>query len=325
MLLPQIKRGAKVAILFGAGASYGYREQVEENPPLGATLFSRLRKSPLCPTWRVPRITKMFQKIGNFELAMGSLAKEYEWDPMLDDLTFELCQYLAQFSPPPPGRINLYQALLNVVVGKGRICETLLCSLNYETLLEETLIRLPICCITGSPNYALEPAQCTFPLAVPTVLKIHGSINFGMPPGIDMSGAEFHVSPGPGGSARLHTPIHVYDAGEENRKRFSAANGRRFKPYICYYAPGKEPHYNVALKALSGLWAKWLTEDCEAVILIGVNASVADPHLWDPILQSKTIIYYVGSDDAGLKPAGARLITVPGRFPQAIELLTEIL
>ncbi len=285
----KIDKGSKLTVLFGAGASFGYAGKGHAVPPLGGYLYPNLRNDPLCPAWHEPEVVALFARHkGDFESAMAELTANQHQTPSLFGLASEMCRHLVSFELPASGRTNLYATLLNALLATGRCAETLLCTLNYECLLEETILRL-----VGGLRYIMPtlPIDDRLGIKPATVLKMHGSSNWLIP------GLENFASVG---SQVYLGPVDVVLPGEELRKRY---DGKGPSPYICHYAPGKPAHIEPKLKFLSHAWQAAVGRS-DAVIIIGAAVNDADDHIWEPIWHSSVDVYYIGGPTAQL---GTRL------------------
>jgi hypothetical protein len=324
----RIPLGVPIAVLFGAGASFGYTPTPHKNPPLGRDLFRHLNASPSCPAWQHPDVEALFNTHpGNFETPMAEIAgtqflaqvPPMAGRPSIEELTFQLCRYLERFDIDW-GAPNFYSALLVHLIAQGRIHQTLLCSLNYECLLERSLLRdvhrmvyaMPTANYFSRAPIALAPS---FPLSFPTVLKIHGSINF-LPP-LSMSGGRGLGGPENLPGVSMIGPIQTTSDFAQLRREYDACS-TWLHPSICHYAAGKPPIGNRQVKDLAQHWEGWV-RDCDSVIVIGANADVSDPHIWDPLIKSRAHIYYVGNDSRLLERQRERYHLVGKTFEEAAE------
>jgi hypothetical protein len=305
-----IPQDEQVSFLFGAGASFGYSNGATVRPPLGRDLFGALSASALCPTWHRADIQALFARYpGDFETPMASLC-EGTYSETLTHLTHELCHYLSRFTPAPAGE-NLYIRLIEQIVNRNRLHNTLLATLNYETLLDESIL------LAGCRLHYVYP-KSSYPTPGAQVLKLHGSVNFLPPPG-------FHSNSFPDASASdnlYQGPIYIQVPGKDFRDLYD--EGLRW-PFICHYAPEKPYHIHPALKELPLLWNERVTQ-CSAVVVIGVNADSLDPHVWDPVLRGSARVYYVGRDGQRLANSlGDRFSHIGDTFEAALPAVLKLL
>jgi hypothetical protein len=323
MAAPFIKHGTKLAVLFGAGASYGYTLTPDQNPPLGASLFPALKQQ--CRTWQNKEIVSLFERETSFEAPMATLCDPSSPHPLLDRLTHELCEYLASFRPTKGPR-NFYARVVDLVFGSGRITETLFCTLNYDCIFDETLSRYMEMHRQQHAfkilKQVLNHHECDFPLKMPSLLKLHGSVNY-FPLG-DMMGAT-SINSGQRfedeGPHDVEGAIHAERIGDPLQSYYreaSAKNSWRW-PLIAHYAPRKPPHLHPRLRDLPKFWRKWVT-DCKAVIIIGVNTLPDDPHIWDVFDDWEGHVYFAGSQGDRLQEKlGDRYHHIGDKFQEAVD------
>lgn len=315
---PQIPRDARLAVLFGAGASFGYTDSSWPRPPLGRDLFGELSKSPLCPAWQTSEIRKLFSRHNDdFEAAMAEIT-EAGLTPQLYELTYEMCHYLVQFRLPNAAKPNLYAAVINTLLARSRISDTLLCSLNYECLLEETLCGcLEVAGHAVPARYLKGICQLTHPLEAPTILKLHGSANF-----FPFGG--FTNVTTLGSNTPYLGPTEVHGISDQLREHY--AEGLKW-PFICYYASDKRPHIQEELKYLPVVWSEWVAQ-ADAVIVIGAMPTPGDGHIWLPVIRSSARVYFSAfrsSDGDYLEQNIGGRYSYIGQFSEAAETLVELL
>lgn len=240
-------------------------------------------------TWREPRIVHLFRS-SDFESAMSTLCVPEHEDPLLDRLTHELCEYLASFSVDPTKR-NYYAIVMSILIAQGRLPHALLCTLNYDCLMEEALC---ICLRTQAARHPFSPDRmrhvftsddCKHPLESPTVLKLHGSVNYS--PGVTMNNCYPRT---------ITAPMQAINMGDELRAFYASARAEGWceSPLIAHYAPGKPYNLNRRLEDLPSYWQSWVQE-CEAVFIIGVNTTPDDWHIWRAFSGAwQGHVYYVG-------------------------------
>lgn len=275
--MSRFEEGARIAILYGAGASKGCGGIVPHPPPLGSELYDYLREHS--SAWNDPVVDDYMGDSKSFE---ASYAKLRSAEPILHSrLIPELCRCLSTFRVDG---YSLYEAVFNLVVGYGRAAHTLFCTLNYDCILESALRRNPLtkCFYMGQP--------IPFPLGAPSILKLHGSISWLVP-------NVYHFTTDNIEQARLRiAPIDSARVEEEYR------DGGRLAG-IRLYEPGKSAFLGMLssqFRALDESWAAW-TECCDGVLVIGCNTNVDDDHVWAPIVRSSGKVLYVGNDGETLE------------------------
>jgi hypothetical protein len=102
-----------------------------------------------------------------------------------------------------------------------------------------------------------------------------------------------------------------------------------FPPAMSLYAPGKRtPYCANAAEENRRLWSVW-ADQADYVIIIGTRPFFADDHVWRPIRQSNSEVWYIGgtgdnSDFPQLEAdLGNRLFRVGDRFGEALETLNQ--
>jgi hypothetical protein len=155
--------GMQLAVLFGAGASYGCGTVMPGRIPLGRELFGELcREFP--QTWGTlitPRERDAFREDPPFEKGMEILWKAS--DERLQFLLIDMAIYFARFSLTTPE--NEYTRLL-AAIGYEQLPSTVFASLNYDCLFEYAA--------DWKVRYVAQDA----PLGSCVLLKPHGSCNF---------------------------------------------------------------------------------------------------------------------------------------------------
>lgn len=173
-------------------------------------------------------------------------------------------------------------------------------------------------------RHVLNSSECTFPLPAPSLLKLHGSVNY-FPHGVDMMGV---TSSGNGwrmegpGPHDVGGAINTLRLGDELRSHYREAsdNNRWRSPLIAHYAPEKPPHLHARLRDLPKFWQQWVA-DSQAVIMIGVATESDDPHIWNVFQNWSGHVYDVNPNaSARLRGClGDRYHHLPEKFVDAVD------
>lgn len=303
------KRRVRVAVLIGAGASYGAGDVFTSRPPLGKDLFVHLRIGFPQSWGRVPlEFAKDFQR--NFEDGMHAL---WAAQPTgATKLLIDLGRFFADFRIRGP-HAGQYTALLKALQRTRQLEEVVFASLNYEILLEDAIEQLGF---YPQPHFALGGNQQV------VVLKPHGSFNYVPYSGLMMRGTTFEnvnsIYDGPGAMVSRETALVSYGSG--------------LPPIMSLFAPGK--FTPVAPRLLDAVRQDWdaVARASDVILTIGVHPNFADDHVWGPVARNtRARILYVGGKDP-LEPynelrsrAGNRFTHVADYFDEAVPRLQECL
>jgi hypothetical protein len=102
--------------------------------------------------------------------------------------------------------------------------------------------------------------------------------------------------------------------------------GMSFPPVISLYAPGKpSPVAENFVNASRSMWAK-LVPHADAVVVVGARPLAADPHIWQPLIESKADVWYIGGQHGDeyerfQQQLGRRLSPLGRRFNQGFDHL----
>lgn len=299
---------AQVAVMVGAGASYGCGRVSPGPPPLGDGLYRWLREQ--CPgTWRAIKgaLHERFEKDG-FEVGMYEAWTNYS--EQTQNMLIDMARAFARFKLPADGS-DLYTSLLRGLVANRLLDRTVFSSLNYECLLEQAggTLGLPVgYWSTGRPVNAL------------VILKPHGSCNLLPDTGTNV----FHnirITTAGGSSQYFAGPVKPVPLDEIERLTHNS-----LPPAMSLYAPGK--HTPVALDWVNKVRDEWrdVAVGCQTIAIIGVRPIWADAHLWEPVIESKARVLYIGgtADHATLVKKLTRDVEHVGRtFVEGIRPLNE--
>jgi hypothetical protein len=260
-----------IVFLFGAGASHGAGDILPEAPPLGFQLYAELARSYPGSWAALPNEVSLALR-QNFE---GGMKIIYErMSRAIPQLMREMAVYFAQFRPAS-GR-SLYCSLLDRLRSLGLIERVLLSTLNYDCVLEFSLLQKGI---------APSLFQSTTENHNVPVWKLHGSCNMfatgvEATPGVDYSmGVTFE-----GGIEA------VFDTNEVIGRWLGAT---ALAPVMCLYMHDKP--LNVAPSTIKQLQAMWNEEvsRSRAVFCIGVNPNPSDTHIWQPIAKAHGDVFFI--------------------------------
>jgi hypothetical protein len=201
--------------------------------------------------------------------------REVRVQELLTDMAF----YFTRFRPS--GNTH-YAFLLDALQTTGNLFSTVFCSLNYECIFERIVwsAGLAIDSFTGpvGPSHA--------PAALP-LLKPHGSCNYVVPNVQDMRNIQ--VS---GGFGYYQGPLDVV-----HPDKVASLYPQRpsFPPAISIYEPEKSSP--VGTRVIEAVRANWreIALDSELVICIGARPVPQDPHIWEPIIESKADVWFASA------------------------------
>lgn len=295
------------AILVRAGASFGAGGVTPEPPPLGDELYEWL-KHQYPPTWGALAGALDARFRGNFELGMHDAWAEGSYQVQL--LLIDMGRAFARFQPPTD-RSDHYSTLVRAVISNRLLNRCVVASLNYDCILEEAAMRL------GLPVGYTRHGRPTNGLVV---LKPHGSCNLLPPSGIQLINVSMvHAGSyyeGPLEPRRLDELDHLYDSGYS------------MPPAISLYAPGKKTP--VAQGWVDGCRQEWraVALSAHAIAVIGVRPNWDDAHIWQPIIESRAHVWYIGGvvDYEALQQKAGRTVMHLGKtFDEGIGPLTRLL
>jgi hypothetical protein len=301
----------RLAVLLGAGASYGCGPVTPTAPPLGAQLYDALRDR-FPETWGTlitPDEDTAFRSDPPFEKGMGELWETN--DERTQRLIIDLALFFAEFAPAGPD--NRYGDLLDILRRRHLLGASVFASLNYDCLFELT---------AGTRGLNVDHTSGMPHTDRLTLLKPHGSCNFvmrGLGEGIVMRNVVLsHVG-------------SYYEGPIEPRHPSSVAGlyaeGPSIPPAISLYSPGKpSPIAGTAIGQMRDRWRTWVA-GADPVVVIGARVVLDDGHVWEPIIaNSRASVWFVGD------PVGAdfsdfaerlegRLTQLAPRFDEAIPII----
>jgi hypothetical protein len=270
----------RIAILFGAGASFGSGNVNPYPPPLGANLYADLAEQFPQSWGSLPsEIAEVFEK-NQFEEAMVAI-----WatpSALVQQLLIDMTIYFSRFRAGAT-RSDCYSQLIDVLT-TTRLCRsTGIATLNYECVFDEIMARAG-----RSPTY-LAPK----PTARQSVLwKLHGACNLLAP-------IEIYNSTMVSVSHYYEGPIEVYPLDRIGEKY---GGGYSMPAAMSLFAKGK--HTPVASNFVGiarDHWAQWVRRS-DVSIIIGAHPNYGDAHVWSPIIEGRSLVWYVGGTEGGDYP-----------------------
>jgi hypothetical protein len=212
----------------------------------------------------------------DFEAAMIGL-----WDSFSDQasrLLIDMGTYFSTFEPA--GSDDCYSELVQCLIKNHLVRTTAFGTLNYECILEVAAshLGLKLAYLAESP-----------PLNNLLIWKLHGSCNV-------LAKANVHginiVLSDPSSQGYYEGDVEVVDLPEVRRRY---REDFAIPPVMSLYAPGKPTLVGrTFLEQTRAQWASWVRRST-VVVVIGAKPNAGDPHVWDPIINSKAKIWWIGS------------------------------
>lgn len=267
----------KVAILVGAGASFGLgNEHVRPHaPPLGKGLYPALQQAYPATWGSLP--AELHELFADFETGMGRV-----WeikDELTQQLLLQLSMYFLRFRLCDQG--DAYSQLLLVLARAMPLSDVTFASLNYEVLLELAAVKRGL-----RVRYLGD-------IAAPSredllVLRPHGACT--LMPSIEIYNSTFTgVQRYYEGGVRIVSP-------DEALAKFEA--GYSFPAAMSLYAPGKiTPVAEGFTRESRATWTTTVA-GAELIITLGVAPFFVDGHVWQPILDAAAPVWFVGPLEA---------------------------
>jgi len=261
----------QVAFLFGAGASYG--SDTQSTPPLGADLFDELRRfNP--DGWGAISDDLADRFRLDFEEAMKSVPRH-----SLAPLQRAMAGYFFEFKPRTSSLyLELGRRVARISSWSGAAC-----TLNYERLLEISLVASGVQPFVGQP----PPGIRGFELCLP-----HGCCHIfcdaarGAAGAVSFNGLAVHTD----------GPVSVITDPHQHRARILQD---AFPPVMSYFEPMKRT--TAGHSFIEGQRARWrdIAEGATTIVIVGVRVRPHDEHVWAPISISSAKVVYCGG------PSGA--------------------
>jgi hypothetical protein len=258
-------------ILFGAGASHGSASHFV--PPMGANLFLELKRfNPLGWGALPPDVAIDFEL--DFERGMSKLATYRSHDMPI--LQRAMAAYFFNFLPTSD---SLYIQLANRI--KRSNWSGAIATLNYERLLEISLLHVGIKPVTGSRQLSGQIELC----------MPHGCCHLfsegvlASPTGVSFSGV---------GVTFDGTVIAISDPIQFNAR----INNNSVPPVMSYFEPEKTTSSGVSF--IRSQRARWLSlvGEAKTIVIVGVRVRPSDSHIWNAIAKANAKVVYCSGPTA---------------------------
>ncbi|WP_428312001.1 hypothetical protein [Hydrocarboniphaga sp.] len=263
--------------LFGAGASFGSGPCQPTTPPLGSALFDELRNSGGVAARVSDDLAALFRC--DFEAGMDRFWLEH--NPWTSELLRDMARFFAVFEPEEG---NLYMEVIAALGGTRK--KAVFATTNYDLLIEHAIVRSGFLITYGGLPVS--------PKNIP-VLKIHGSCNFLPDMGTGgIKGISFDLSFAGAGAGILDAPIRAARSADEIQ-HFCATQDA-IAPALAMYHSKKRVLYSSAfVKAQQDLFLASI-KSASRIYLIGLRVHAIDEHIWQPLGQAKSPLFYVGRE-----------------------------
>jgi hypothetical protein len=289
----------RLALLFGAGASFDSGRVRPHPPPLGAKLFSALVDA--CPaSWaELPSdLNEIFEE--DFEIGMHELWSRA--DRTVQAALIDMGRYFCAFRPPEDGSSS-YGTLVRTLRDSRLLPQTGIATLNYDCLIELS---------AEQQGVGVSYANLGRPPDNLLLWKPHGSCNF-------MSKIEIYGSGFVGTANYYEGPIEALHP-DQVLDKFD--RDYSLPPAMSLFAPGKPtPVAAQFVGETRAEWSDWARAS-KYIAVIGAAPYLADDHIWTPILEGGADVWYVGGDDRDFASfrleLGSRLTVLGRRFSDAV-------
>jgi hypothetical protein len=218
-------------------------------------------------------------------------------------LIVDMATYFCRFQPASDGS-DLYSELLRTLVVRRLLRHTAFATLNYECIFDIAISGLGLSVAHLSP----EP-----PKGNVLVWKPHGACNLLPQASVwNLTIIAKDIYEGPLDPVDTPTVRQRYDSG------FA------LPPAMSLYAPGKPtPVAESFVEETRKQWANWVAS-ADLIITIGARPTLVDAHIWQPILNSDSPIWFIaGNNDSAYfeldGAVGERLSTLATRFEPGLQ------
>ena len=264
-------------VLFGAGASSGSPAVLPVPPPLGADLYGVLAKG-FPDSWGAVSEGLRSKFDEHFEIGMGALWAMYPAGlsslkpgaPSPHRLMQDMARLFMSYHLAP-GAHDLYTRFLIKLWKASKGKNTCLSTLNYEHLVEHALTKVGL---------------------KPQILRPHGGCQFWPRRGGKLFGSRRAIGQGMHSISSRIKPLPAHAIHKQLNLR-----GQANYPCMAIYVASK-----VTQMGQRYLWRvqhrfAHRVLGAEKVALVGVSPWPADTHIWQPILETKASVLYVGGNN----------------------------
>jgi hypothetical protein len=257
-------------IFFGAGASFG--SDNKGTPPLGTQLFDALVDFDTNYWGKIPLdLASEFRN--DFEEGMKKLPQH-----MIPQFQRTMAAYFFQFEPQYD---NLYRKLARRII-KSK-WEGILISINYERLLELSLISEGLQPVVGSPITHLGEIELCLPHGCCHLFNESVQGSSGM---VSLAGFMVRTN---GRITCISNPIDF-------QKRIQSD---AFPPVMSYYEPQKRTTSGVGFIENQRRRFLEVVTQASNIGVIGIRVRTSDAHIWDPLSNTSARLIYCSGIKAG--------------------------
>ncbi len=259
-------------IVFGAGASFG--SDSSNVPPLGTALFDELVSS--CPnTWGKIKSGLARLLKDDFERGMEQLSNQNPHS--MAPLQRAMAEYFFRFTP---SQNNLYLKLARKI--RTSNWKGALVTLNYERLLELSLLKENLKPVTNEPQANKEVAIC-FP---------HGCCHLFV---INVSGGAKGVKVPYQGITLTTDKVQVLHYLNKFQQR---VHNDAFPPIMSYFVPQKNTVSGANFIQNQRQRFANLVSNSNKIAIIGLKVRLHDKHMWKPLAKTPARLTYCSGKNA---------------------------
>lgn len=303
----------RVAVLFGAGASFRCSGVLPKQPPLGSGLLKDL--VVFAPeTWGSLQEEDRLRFEDDFENGMSSFYASDDFAGLQTAMLLELGLYFAGYG------INYwkgttYTKLYELLYRYGLTKQLTLISLNYECIAEQSWTAWACEKMRNARFKAFRGSSFGFE-------KPHGSCNFLL--------AGLSMNPFGGPSVAFGTDggisgLEIDEVESYEVVRRAQSGELSVPPAMSVYTAGKPNPYGDDFITESRKRTESALAGAEIIISIGARVNFADVHIWDPIRASESEVLLIGGTEGDFtslqNEIGNRLVHVHNQFEPGLAAL----
>jgi len=262
------------AILFGAGASFGSGEVIPRPPPMTNELLQPLERLFPMVWGGLPQNQRLVLG-SDFEAGMKDIGENNPY--ALPPLQCSLASFFFSFVP---GQNNLYRDLARRI--RRNTWRGALISLNYERLLELSLVAEGIRPFAGSPPDTSSSVELCLP---------HGCCHIFCESVRGTAGAVLFS----GSNVKTRGHVTVIAEPTEHAKRIHDA----FPPVMSYFDPAKSTTSGVNFIEEQRARYDAIVRNARIVAVVGVKVRPHDKHLWEALKETNADVIYCAGESAG--------------------------